>query len=276
MSGYYKISDVAKILGISSELVRYYERLGILKPTRGSNGYRKYTTRDINILTGSRKYIEMGFSLETVEFLLNHASLDDVINALSDMEESLAKEIRWKQLILNEIQQSKNKYKLIHNFGNMLPKFKIQNSPPVYRINCQNKMTISLEDILSNDVKKWIQRLPVVRISPEFPVVSIYNMTDDYYFGYLVDQSIAEELDLLDTPGIKFYPSQLCITTIIKSEGDNTIRPDLLQDAVKYMDNHSMEMIGNAWGDTIGNYTKDGIHQKYHLIYIPIKYNDKF
>lgn len=276
MSGYYKISDVAKILGVSSELVRYYERLGIIKPERSSNGYRKYTTRDINILTGSRKYIEMGFSLETIEFLLNHASLDDVINALSDMEESLAKEIRWKQLILNEIHQSKNKYKLIHNFDNMLPKLNLQNSPPVYRINCQNKMTISLEEMLSNGVKKWIEKLPVVRISPEFPTESIYNMTDDYDFGYLVDESLADELDLLDTPGIKFYPSQLCLTTIIKSEGDNTIRPNLLQDAVKYMDNHNMQMIDNAWGDTIGNYANDGIHQKYHIIYIPVKYNDKF
>jgi molecular chaperone DnaK len=49
----------------------------------------------------------------------------------------------------------------------------------------------------------------------------------------------------------------------------------LKADALNYMDNHNMKMADNAWGITIGNYTKDGIHQKYHLIYIPIKYVDE-
>lgn len=271
MGKYYKISDVAKILGISSELIRHYERMGILKPKRNSKGYRSYTTRDINILTGSRRYIEMGFSLETAEFLLNGATLDDVISIFSDREKSLTEEIRWKMLILNEIRQSKGKYELIRNFDSKPSEFNIVNSPPVYRINCQNKMTITLEEALSEDVRKWIKRLPIVRISPEFPIESISNGTDDYHFGYLVDENLAEELDLLDTPGIKFYPSQLCLTTIIRSKGEDHIKPNLLQDAINYIKNNGMEIIGDAWGITIGNYTIDGIHKKYHLIYIPIK-----
>ena len=274
MSNYYKISDVAKIIGISSGLVRHYERLGIIKPKRSKNGYRNYTTRDINILTGSRRYIEMGFSLEATEFLINEASLDDVINSLADMEESLKKEIRWKQLILNEVQQSKGKYKLIHKHNYKFPEFSIRNSPPVYRINCQNNMTIHIEEAVASNMEKWIEKLPVVRISPEFPVESIYNMTDSYYFGFLVDESLVEELELINTPGIRFYPSRLCLTTIIKSEGDDHIRPSSLQDAIKYMINNNMKMIDNAWGDTIGNYTVNGKHHRYHLIYIPIEYND--
>ena len=260
-SDYYKISEVAKILGISSELVSHYERLGILKPKRSQNGYRKYTTRDINILTGSRRYIEMGFSIEATEYLINVASLNDVIKSLEDMERRAAKEIRWKQLILNEIQQLKDKYKLIHDYDTNLFRFDIQNSPAVYRINCQKNMTIPLEEALSCDVKKWIEKLPVARISPEFTIESVYNMTDDYCFGYVVDESLAEELDLINTPGIKYYPSLLCLRTIIKSEGGNHIEPNSLQEALIYMNNHNMEMIDNAWGDTIGNYTKNGIHQ---------------
>lgn len=274
MSGYYKISDVAKMLGISAELVRHYERLGILKPNRSTNGYRRYTTRDINILTGSRRYVHMGFSIEEAEFLINAASLEEAIDSLTGMEEKAAREIRWKHLVLNEIQQLKDKYKLIHDFENNIFKFDLQDSPPVYRINCQKNMTISLKEALSCNVKKWIEKLPVVKISPEFTVESVYSMTDDYCFGFAVDETLAEELDLINTPGIKFYPSGLCLTTLIKSEGANHIGPHSLQDALNYMNNHNMKMADNAWGITIGNYTKNGIHQKYHLIYIPIEYRD--
>ena len=275
MSDYYKISDVAKMLGISAELVRHYERLGILKPKRSINGYRRYTTRDINILTGSRRYVHMGFSIEEAEFLINEASLEEAIDSLAGMEKKAVREIRWKQLVLKEIQQLKDKYKLIHDFENNIFKFDLQMSPSVYRINCQKNMTIILKEALACDIKKWIEKLPVVKISPEFTLESVYNMTDDYSFGFAVDENLAEELDLINTPGIKFYPSRLCLTTLIKSEGANHICPRSLQDALNYMDKHNMKMADNAWGITIGNYTKNGIHQKYHLIYIPIEYMDR-
>ncbi len=85
MGNKYKISDVAKVLDISPELVRHYERKGILTPKRNENGYREYSTRDINILTGLRKLIKMGYSLESIEFLINQASLDEVIESLDNL-----------------------------------------------------------------------------------------------------------------------------------------------------------------------------------------------
>ncbi len=217
----------------------------------------------------------MGFSIEEAEFMINVASLDEAIDSLEGMEKKAAREIRWKQLILNEIQQLKDKYKLIHDFENNIFKFNLQKSPSVYRINCEKNMIISLKDALSCDIKKWIEKLPVVKISPEFTLESVCSMADDYFFGFAVDENLAEELGLINTPGIKYYPSKLCLTTLIKSEGANHIGPRSLQDALNYMDNHNMKMADNAWGITIGNYTKDGIHQKYHLIYIPIKYVDE-
>ena len=39
----YKIGDVAKILGISPDLLRYYEKKGVVKPVKHrSNDYRYY------------------------------------------------------------------------------------------------------------------------------------------------------------------------------------------------------------------------------------------
>lgn len=101
-SDYYKISDVAKILGISAELVRHYERLGILKPKRNTNGYRRYTTRDINILTGSRRYVHMGFSIEEAEFMINVASLDEAIDSLEGMEKKAAVNGKLKSIDLGK------------------------------------------------------------------------------------------------------------------------------------------------------------------------------
>ena len=41
----YKIGDVAKILGISTDLIRYYEKKGVVSPEKGQhNSYRYYDT----------------------------------------------------------------------------------------------------------------------------------------------------------------------------------------------------------------------------------------
>ena len=44
MSTYYKIGEIAALYGISTDILRYYEELGILVPRRAPNGYRIYRT----------------------------------------------------------------------------------------------------------------------------------------------------------------------------------------------------------------------------------------
>ena len=45
----YKIGDVAGILGISPDLIRYYEEKGVVSPAKDpNNNYRYYDTWDIN------------------------------------------------------------------------------------------------------------------------------------------------------------------------------------------------------------------------------------
>ena len=270
MGNKYKISDVAKVLDISPELVRHYERKGILTPKRNENGYREYSTRDINILTGLRKLIKMGYSLESIEFSINQASLDEVIESLDNLEKKTIKEIRQKQLILEVIRKQKVEFHMLYDNEN---KFFIKQSPSVYRIQFQYKMMISIDEAVSLNVGKWIENMPIVSVSPEFSIEDIYNNLEDFNFGLIVDKDLAEELDLINTPGIKLIPSQLCLTTIIKSEGADHIKPIMLQNAVRHMKDNNMKMINNAWGKTIGSFVKNNIHQKYHEIFIPIEYN---
>lgn len=42
-----KINDVEKQLGITKANIRFYEKEGLLTPSRSANGYRDYTEADI-------------------------------------------------------------------------------------------------------------------------------------------------------------------------------------------------------------------------------------
>ena len=59
------ISDVAKITGLTSKAIRFYEEKGLVTPPmRSENGYRTYTQQHLNELTLLRQARQVGFNLE--------------------------------------------------------------------------------------------------------------------------------------------------------------------------------------------------------------------
>lgn len=43
----YRIREMADILGVSTDTLRFYEKKQVMKPEKGENGYRYYTKEDI-------------------------------------------------------------------------------------------------------------------------------------------------------------------------------------------------------------------------------------
>lgn len=66
-----KIGEVAKQSGVNVQTIRYYERVGLLKPIyRRESGYRIYDSGAIRIIRFVKHAQELGFSLEEVQALL--------------------------------------------------------------------------------------------------------------------------------------------------------------------------------------------------------------
>lgn len=71
MSGTLKIGELAHAAGISTDAVRYYERLSILpRPSRTRSGYRLYSEVDIERLRFIRQAQSLGLSLNDIKELL--------------------------------------------------------------------------------------------------------------------------------------------------------------------------------------------------------------
>jgi len=51
---YLKIGDVAKLVGVSSSMIRSWENLGLLRPRRSASQYRLYTQEDVKLLKRAR------------------------------------------------------------------------------------------------------------------------------------------------------------------------------------------------------------------------------
>jgi len=64
------IGEAALASGVSAKMIRHYEAVGLLQPTRRPNGYRSYSDCDVAVLSFIRHARELAFPLEEVRSLL--------------------------------------------------------------------------------------------------------------------------------------------------------------------------------------------------------------
>lgn len=77
-----KINDVEKLLGITKANIRFYEKEGLLNPSRTENGYRDYSDSDITRLKEIVIYRKLGIPVQQIADILDGAiSLQDAVDA---------------------------------------------------------------------------------------------------------------------------------------------------------------------------------------------------
>ena len=73
----YTINKLAKLAGISTRTLRYYDECGLLIPVRSSsNGYRIYGKKEVDRLQHILFYRELGVPLEEIGNILSHKEFD--------------------------------------------------------------------------------------------------------------------------------------------------------------------------------------------------------
>jgi len=87
----YVISIAARILGIQSHTLRYYERIGIIEPSRSRGNIRLYSERDIAQLRRIKTLMDdLGVNLAGVEVILRMSQrMTDLQNRVEELETEL-------------------------------------------------------------------------------------------------------------------------------------------------------------------------------------------
>ena len=100
----YSIKQVAAMLGISPQTLRFYERYGIDAGTRAAGeGYRRYSHAGVDELMSIRKYRNCGFTLARASKALNSQKPDTVATMLRDQAHALEKEATLKMLFAQKM-----------------------------------------------------------------------------------------------------------------------------------------------------------------------------
>ncbi len=116
--GLLRIGEVAARAGVSADTVRYYERLGLLRPpARGGGGYRLYSEVELRRLQLIRRAKRLGMSLDEIRSLLGVAGKGECRLLRRQVAELLRQKIAECEVRLAELEAFKTsleeRYRLV-------------------------------------------------------------------------------------------------------------------------------------------------------------------
>lgn len=262
----YKIGEIAKMLGISSETIRNYEKKGLIDPYKEEEtNYRYYDIVQINHLLNLQKYQKYGYSLHEIGKIMNDCTMHELEMSLEAKEQDLLNEAFYMNLKLNSIHTM---ITCMLQAQNAKQGFILGQRPALYRMNYQQNYELIIDEQVQSELVKWLKYADLPFMSGTIRPGDIENGKRHFEFGFCLDKKTAEFLGVKENNIVKYYESCPAIIFYYEATPYNDIA-DTSKRIVEYAREHNLRISGESISRVI--FAK-WIQEDYfisHLVWIP-------
>ena len=267
----YKIGDVARILGVSSDILRYYEKKGVVTPTKDeNNAYRYYDYWDINFLMDCLWFKNFGFSIEQIAEIVRIPSVDSLSDMLCAKEDELRETIARCQLLLQRSQQHRRD---LCKIDELLYRCEIAESPEFVRFINRVGNDYDIGADLKGLARQWLKVLPFnYRYFEMNADAALPGTEDSFRWGFSITREYADSLGFEVIPPMAVIPSRRSIHTVFKNSGGRgCFAPKLLQYALDYAEQNDIRIFGPVCGVLLASVLEGDTLTGYFEAWIPIE-----
>ena len=267
----YSSGEVAKMLGISQETLRYYEKQGIMfSEVDETNGYRWFMFRKVIALSHLRMFNHFGFPVKMSNLMVNGETAEDMQAQLTENEkqideqmEKLARIQKYSRHIRTDLSEIPQK----------LNQFEVSTSPALYHIKFQTGRKVLKDKRREAIIRSWYDKSPVV-----FPCVQapIENFCPGYQveIGFSVleddfDRWIGEKAEF-----VAYIPKGKSLRTVIEVPMDSVDFYEPMIPTMAYMKEHAVRhqnrMIAFPLAIRV-RLSEDQPMKDYYQVFIPLQ-----
>ena len=266
----YKIGTVAKLLGISPEGLRLYERNGILVSHRkeGENGYRYYSRLDITALLRARAYHQYGFSLKETEALINTDDVPFIGQEYRQRARALEEEIRRKQHILDYLRQVTG---LVEQLPSQRWTIRRATRPGLYRLEFMKGEELILQPDQMDLFSQWVGLAPFAFASQRNSWANLLEGRDESFSAVGILEEDAQRLGMPEIlSGGAYYPPVSCLYTVVEFSEEDASCVHYLAHLRDYVRQNQISVAGDPVCRTFLSMNKKENYRRFRQIWLPI------
>lgn len=269
----YRVSDLSKILDVSSNTIRRFEKMGYISPGRNENKvYRTYSNSDIDKIISIEMCRKYRFKHKEIADLIS-GDLDNYIELSKERERELAEEIEY---LTNVKERLGANIRLINRCMGFKDGFVRQKCSAFSYVLFRNNVTIFREPERMDCLHEFMySSLPVQSICI-FGLEALLKGKLEYSLGIAAKTKYLLEGEHKKTEYILEYPARDCLHFVVRVDDDFDVffesnTENLFADAFKHMDGNGLAPDGDVLGITIANVIENKVNVQYILMSVPTK-----
>ena len=252
----YTIGQVSKLLGLSIEGIRKYEKMGIIMPVRSTSDYRKYGYLDITALIRAKTYRSFGFSMKETSQLVNDMKVPQIIDTLQEKRKELERECAMVKAKTRLIDKKLNDLETLEQ---RLDQPEIRMIPGFYRFEFAQNGGISNDHRVVLMFQKWMECIPFAHISTRYSDSNTYG-------GLAMEEQYAKLFDIGENDLIRYFPGGLCACVCVEETDNSVSNIACAQMLIDYAAYHRFEISHELIGHSITSIDKKNKYKRYREI----------
>ena len=156
----YRIGDYSRFMGVSPDLLKHYERCGLIKPMTAENGYRYYRFFQSTRLLDCMRLRNYGFSLNEMQTLLNDLPYEGVKERLDAQIDKMEAELLFRQRVIAE-------HRRISEWMEMMSRheFRLESTEAeaVYFLPQSQENQFIQDERIAQLLERWVAAMPIVK-----------------------------------------------------------------------------------------------------------------
>lgn len=264
----YKIGQLSKSMGVSTHLLKHYEKFNLVYPTKDdSTNYRYYDLAQCTRIIESKKFRNMGFPLKDTACILNEMSTEDIDSLIAsqvkELEQQIARLETQKFLAMKYYEESMALENCLNQW------FVVEMDEFRYFEQTNNRTLIEGKELVQFP-ENMLDYAPVVKSYVQIEKESFLGDEPVYHWGVGFWTSDMEQIEHQNivVEKLDYLPKGRAYVTYLKVE-------------VPYMDNGRLiRAIREKYDEFEGNLTKDAFavlmktgteqetHYHYYAVYI--------
>lgn len=268
----YKISELSQKMGVTHDLLKHYEKCGILEPKKDeSTNYRYYDIYHAGRLVTSRKYKNMGFSLKEISELVHEKDLKEVEEAIRVKQKELEQEVLRMQLMIPCMERFRSYCEL---FQHSMNEWFVENRPGYYFKGQTDHRGFINEQA---GVKEWIDYQPMSEKMLSIPQSCLTLESEqslEFMWGLGITEEMVHQLEIELSGMIQYHKPCRVFKYIMSrtiSNEKKELPEDFLLEPLEKMKELGLKPDGDALVFSVTNARINHEHKTYYIATIPIK-----